>query len=317
MKERLKNMAAIILVVLLLPYVIAIIWNGDASRNTSVSAAENRFITVKFEGGDEKIDMEQYIIGVLPTQIPITYHKEALKAQALIIRTQILKAMGENTIISEEDAGMHYMTIDDMEKAWGTGNYEDNYSYISDAVKETAGEAVYYNNELIEPSFHAVSAGKTRNVSDLVSENNTTYPYFESVDSSWDLKSENYLQSVQIEKAKVIENLKKKNNDLQVTEDTLMNSFEILTQDSAGYVNSIRIGNITMSGEDFRNCLSLNSAAFSIDEFEGKVRIITKGLGHGIGLSQYGADCMALEGKNYKDILKYYYKDIEIKQYYE
>ncbi len=315
MKERLKNLTAVILVILLLPYVIAIIWNGDVKTDANTSRTENKYIIVSFNGGEEKIDIEQYIVGILPSQISIAYEKEAIKAQALIIRTDILNKMEDRDTITEEEIGQQYMTLDDMEEAWGKGNFDDNYLYLTEAVEETYGEAIYYADEIIEPSFHAVSAGKTRNVGEMVT--NSKYPYYKSVDSSWDLNSDQYLQSVQMDKGEVIADLQIKNEDLQVTEDNLLDSIQIEKRDSAGYINSIKVGNTTMTGEEFRECLGLNSAAFTIDEFEGKIRIITKGLGHGIGLSQYGANCMAAEGKDYKAILNYYYNDIEIRQCYE
>ena len=317
MKERMKNIAAVILVILLLPYVIAMIWNGDSKKEAVTAEVKDKYVIVPYGKGEDKIEIEQYIVGVLPSQIPITYQKEAIKAQALIIRTQLLKVMDDASTVSEKDTGLHYMTPDDMEALWGNANMEDNYAYLAKLVAETTKEALYYQNTLIEPSYHAVSAGKTRDVSEMLTNTNVSYPYFVSVDSDWDRESEHYLQSLELDKTKVIACLQAKEKDLQVTQENLMDNLEILERDNAGYVNSIKIGGVTMTGEDFRSSLSLNSADFTIDEYEGKVRFITKGLGHGIGLSQYGANCMAKDGRNYKEILKYYYKDVEIKRYDE
>ena len=118
-----------------------------------------------------------------------------------------------------------------------------------------------------------------------------------------------------MEKTELAEKLQKADNSLVLNPDEIPGNIQIIARDDSGYVTQVQIGTVTLSGEQFRQYLDLNSACFYIKEVEGQVRILTKGLGHGLGLSQYGANEMAKKGKDYKEILNYYYKGVELKTY--
>lgn len=159
---------------------------------------------------------------------------------------------------------------------------------ISLAVKQTQGEVLYYQNELARPAFHALSAGRTRN---------TDKDYLQAVDSDVDKSCLLYYSIVRVKEPR--------------------KELTILQRDSSGYVLKLKFGSETLSGEAFRERYQLNSSNFSVEKKEKPWTLKTRGIGHGIGMSQYGASCMAEEGKTYREILKYYFPDIEIRDYYE
>lgn len=310
MKEKFKNIAAVSLIIILLPYVITVIFTGkiDGGKLEKVNQ-DQPMIVLETDGNTQKIGMEEYLVGVLASQVPVAYERETLKAQAVIGRTRIIKALGDREEIEAKELGQTYYSLEKLEKLWGYENYTAYYELYKNAVRETDGKVAVYNGELSELPFHAVNAGKTRPGSEAFG--NDSFPYLVSVDSSEDRDSENYLKIHTFSESEIIDCFKEKYPSLgELAEGEGLP--EVVTRDSADYVSQIKIGDITMTGEEFREGLNLNSSCFTIGETDGKVRIVTKGLGHGVGLSQYGANKMALNGKTYEEILTYYFPEIEI-----
>ena len=171
---------------------------------------------------------------------------------------------------------------------------------------------MYYDGKPIHAAFHAVSAGKTRDAREALQREDE--PYLAQADSAMDIPSPDFLKVVFMEKEEFYSKLKEACPELEAAPENILESVVVETRDSSGYATQVKIGEKTVAGEEFRGYLGLNSACFSLKEVENKVRIVTKGLGHGLGLSQYGANELAKEGKNYKEILKHYYKDISIEK---
>ncbi len=192
------------------------------------------------------------------------------------------------------------MNILQMEEYWGYDKFYDNYNMLQAIVAETKGEVMEYKGEPIEAAFHAVSIGTTRDAKSTL--NSDKYPYLQSVSSSKDVESEDYITSTMISFQKMSDLFQKNITALP----------QVLSSDDLGYVEKIKMNDEIMSGEQFRKILSLNSACLEMKLDSDGVKVTVKGKGHGLGLSQYGANIMAKDGKKYKEILNYYYQNINI-----
>jgi stage II sporulation protein D len=255
----------------------------------------------------ERIDLEQYLISVVAAYVPDSYEAEMYKVMAVLFRTHIRKVfLGEaedTTEIMEEKIQLSAYTLEEMRTLWQE-DFTSEYEAIRKAVSDTEGEVLLYQGELIEPFFHECSAGKTRTLGG--------YPYLKAADSSQDSRAENYLTMVVLTREELAEAVRAAEGaDIVIGE-----SYEdaIRTESSDGlYVSHVSMDvasgeTFSMSGERFAKILGLPSPAFSIETYNGKCRILCRGNGSGLGLSLYGADQLALEGVNYREILSRYYQ---------
>ncbi|MCI9175706.1 MAG: SpoIID/LytB domain-containing protein [Lachnospiraceae bacterium] len=258
-----------------------------------------------FQKTDTGLDAESYLTGILAKQIPLDYQDEAIKAQAVIARTSLALALE-----TEGQKLPDSMAREEMLKLWGQEGFEKNFQRLEEAAKATKGEILLYDGKPIQPAFHAVSAGKTRSAKEALQREDE--PYLAGADSEMDIPSPDFLKVVFLEQKEFADKIKELCPE--ISEENILESVTVPKRDSADYAVQVNIGEKTVTGEEFRNCLNLNSACFYLKEVEGKVRIVTKGLGHGLGLSQYGANELAKEGKTYREILQYYYKDSSIEK---
>lgn len=265
------------------------------------SVAPEKQVTVYHSSGSViTLSLEEYLIGVVGAEMPASFPIEALKAQAVVARTYALKKVESGGKLTDTVSTQSYKDNNELQKMWGS-SYSTYYQKIKTAVESTEGLAIYYQGELIDAVYHSTSNGKTQD-SVLVWGNDI--PYLKSVDSSWDKDASSYLREVSQDFNNVLTLL-----GVDVSNDT---SFEILTRDNSGRVSEVRVGTQTFSGVEFRNLLGLRSADFDLVLEDGNLVITTRGFGHGVGLSQYGASGMAKAGYNYEQILKHYYTGISI-----
>lgn len=307
MKEKIKTFFAICVLVLTVPYIVTLLFQGDGTSPDSEKIQEmlDGESSQTLETGGTEMDVEEYLAGVVAQQIPLDVQIETIKAQTVIARTSLMAALA-----SEDQKLPESMSREEMIKLWGQEGFEKNYQVLEEAIEDTSAEILTYHKKPVQAAFHAVSAGKTRSAKDALEKEDE--PYLASVDSEMDIPSPDYLKVVFMEKKDFLEKLKKSCLQLEATEENVMELVTVAKRDNSDYVTQVKIGEATVTGEEFRGYLNLNSACFYLKEVEGKVRIVTKGLGHGLGLSQYGANELAKEGKDYKEILAYYYKDVEI-----
>lgn len=306
MKNFYKNVISIIIIILLLPYIITTMFKGgiNFAKEENVESINTVESTKKVVVNDNNVkldlDIEQYIIGVVASQIPMDYEKEAIKAQCVIARTSVIKKIGNRQNINTSELKLGYMNMVEMEQKWGYDKFYENYNKLQEIVNSTKGEIIEYENNPIEAAFHAVSVGSTRNATSVMKNNN--YPYLVSVKSEKDVESKHYLSTVTITFEKMSE----------LFNEEITSIPEVISTDELGYVETIKMNDKIMSGEKFRKTLSLSSACFEMKLISGEVKITTIGKGHGLGLSQYGANELAKEGENYKQILNYYYLNINV-----
>lgn len=302
-----KQLILISLIIILIPYMIVTFFIKDEEVKIISENKEEISVRVKKENGEIiKIPFEEYVVGVLAGEMPVSFELEALKAQAVAARSYVLKKQENNTKEYDVvDTVMNQVYLDDatLKEKW-KDKYEEKISKIRKAVIETKGEYLVYNNEIVEAFFFSTSTGKTENVEEVFSQ---PLPYLRSVESNWDSNispvfSETNTFSMEDFYNKLGLNY---NQNLNI---------EILETTSTGRIKKIKINDIEFKGSDFAFKLGIRSNFFTINKFESNVLITTKGYGHGVGMSQYGAQGMALEGYKYIDILKHYYQGVEIKK---
>lgn len=251
-----------------------------------------------------EISIEDYIFGVVAAEMPALYEEEALKAQAVAAYTFYMVQKDKNTDTSfdiSDDYTVHqaFISLESARKKWGDGaeTYENK---IRSCVKAVLGERVLYNGVPATALYHAISYGVTEKASDVWGGD---YPYLVSVDSSWDKLEKNYLAEATF----IAEELRTLLSSLAEVKDLTVNCITDIIRTEAGGVKTLKISGAQISGSDLRQALSLRSSNFEVSFSEGVYKFTTKGYGHSIGMSQYGAHYMAMQGKTYKEILLHYY----------
>lgn len=253
----------------------------------------------------ETIPLEKYLIGVVGGEMPVSYNIEALKAQAVAARTYTLNKMEINKknnfdIVDTTDDQV-YLDDNELKESW-KNKYEEYKTKIEQAIQETRGEYLTYNGKIIKAFFFSTSSGTTENCKDVFGEN---LPYLTSVSSTWDENSPSYLSTTTLTKEEFLKKLEIEYNDNL--------NIEIERNDTKS-IKEITINGNKIKGTDFRHKLNLRSTNIELEEENNSIKIISKGYGHGVGMSQYGAQELTNIGYTYDQILKYYYQGIEIKK---
>lgn len=315
MKKVLLKTFVVSIVVLLLPFLLTLLLSADFKGNFLMNS-ENFELYYSLNGKEERVDFEKYLIGVVAANMPAGYHMEALKAQAIIARTYTLYNI---SLLLEEDPkkvrfntselGLSYIGLDSLEQYWGSEDYLSYFTKIENAVYSTKNTVLLYNNSLILPVFFSNGSGYTRNANEAWGIN---IPYLKSVPSKQDVTSTNYLNIKEYNLSELISTLEIQYSNLSLNERSFFDEVKVTGRDSTSYVTKVNLGNQTISGEVFAKVLGLNSNHFYIEDYDGKVRIICTGVGHGVGFSQYGANAMAIEGSTFSNILLHYYTGVEL-----
>lgn len=300
---------------LMVPYVGTLAWTGtirgeELRYEQQKNVSGRRRILLDRTNGSYYMDMEEYLPGVIARQMPVEYDMEALKAQAIIARTYIcrqMEAAGEGDEIAESALDMDYVESNQLKSLWGSSRFPEYYKKLEDAVKATAGIVMTYEGRLIDPMFCRATAGMTR-------KGDFSHPYLEPVDCPGDVEAQGYMQIITFSKNEFAEAVNRipegQTGARQVDASRIPDTIQIVSRDDAGYVDQIQIGNASYSGEEIQYALGLQSACFTMEPFEENVRVSSKGIGHGYGLSQVSANEKAAAGWKAEDILGYFYKNI-------
>jgi len=264
------------------------------------------------------IDFEEYIKGVVASEMPAEFNSEALKAQAVSARTYLLYRLKKYPDGQSEHltapvcTGIHcqaWNSKDDLIASHDEGWYENYWGKIENAVISTKGQILTYENKIIEPLFHSTSGGRTENSEDVFS---ASVPYLRSVESPYEGEAPKLHASTKLNIDDFISKIKSVYGDLNITRNNLSEKIVLGEVSEGGKIKSIIIDSKEISGREIRSLFNLNSTNFSFIQSGNEIEIITTGYGHGVGMSQWGADGMADEGYNYKEILKHYYTGVEI-----
>lgn len=300
MREIHKRIGSVILSMILLPYIITLFMNGENGSLLSIGQT-NSTVEVSIDDRIEIISEEDYIIGILAKEIPENYVLESMKTQAIIIRTRLYK---ESFNIEDYSYTDSYLSYEEIIKKWSYTEASKVYSDLKEAVVSTENLVITVDDEMIITPYHLQNSGNTR-AGDIAL--GTDYKHLQSVECSLDVTGINASSKYRISYTELAEKI---DLDMELSYDDI----HIISTAEDGYLTEISIGEKILTGEQLRQLCQLNSTVISLQEGdETQFQITTRGSGHGIGLSQNTANYMALEGKNYKEILEYFYKEIEIK----
>ena len=299
-----KKILLLTCIIIFIPYIIVNLFIKD--EEIKFKYTSNMMVRVKQDDEIVKVPFEDYIVGVLAGEMPVSFELEALKAQAVAARSYVMKKMQAN--IDKEydvvDTVMNQVYLDDehLQEVW-KDDYTNNINKIKQAVLETFNEYLEYDGKVVDAMFFSTSVGYTENSEEVFT---SKVPYLRSVSSTWDSISPVY----EVNYTFSLEDFYNKLN-LNYSE-TL--DIELLNTTSTGRVKKLKINGVTLEGNTVVTNLKLKSNHFTIKLDNNKIYITTKGYGHGVGMSQYGAQAMALKGYKYDEILKYYYQGVEIKK---
>lgn len=284
-----KKYGCIIFLVIALPYVITVFINGP--MHLSAPRQKETEVTVQ-SAGDKSIQilsLDAYGMGVLAKEISMEMDVEAVKAQAVIVRTGIYKKMTESKDQKELVFTDPFYTVNEMRDEW-KNKMQKYYDKLSTAWNETKGRILVYENQPAYTPYCRLTNGKTRDAAEVMG--TEKYPYLKSVECEADKNAEDAFQLVEIQGT----------------------GYEITKKDSAGYVLELKKDEHMIDGDTFRDQWGLASSCYTMKAGNKKTTIITQGIGHGFGLSQNMAQELAEKGKDYKEILNYFFEGTELKE---
>ncbi len=303
MKGKLRKIMLVLTAGILFPYmaVLLAIQNG-----VTVSGGETgSHRQVILEDGS-RMESERYLAGIVAKQIEASYPKEALKAQAVLARTWLYQAMGEQDAIREESLGEYAWDSSWMMETYGT-DYVQYYQIYYRAVFETRGETAWYEERRITPLYHVLSAGRTRD------DNSGSCPYLIGRECNFDMEAEQFLKVQILEPADFWAAMNQIDPKRQVDPAAITLSAIEWKTDSGGYVLSAVINGLEFQAQEIQTVLNLPSAWMRAEEYGTQIRVISRGIGHGYGLSQWEAKRLAKSGYDYKQILGHFFHGISIK----
>lgn len=333
-----KNLLLITLGVIFITFLLPIIFTKQFQTYDTAVTLENNTVTntvneeIQYNYGEfntikllhhdtmevEEIDLDTYLLGVVSAEMPASYEQEALKAQAVVARTYTIYVIKNGNKHEAEGADIctnsaccqAWINKEDRLSKWDETNRDEYWNKIEKAVNETKGKIITYNNEVIDAFFHANSGGKTENVS--VVWGGADLPYLQSIETAGEEGYTQYSSEVILTKAELDEMVKKNHPEFSINYDE-ENCIQILEYTEGNRVKTLKLGNLELSGVEVRSMLSLKSANFTVQIEGDNIKFEVIGYGHGVGMSQTGADSLAKSGSGYEDIIKHFYTGVEVK----
>ena len=267
-------------------------------------------------GEIEELPLDTYLLGVVSAEMPANFEQEALNAQALVARTYTIYSIvhsgskhGDADICDDSGCCQAWISKEDRMARWDETERENNWRKIEIAVNTTAGKIITYNGEVIDAFFHSNSGGTTEAPVNVWG--GTNYPYLQSVETAGEDAYSQYSSEVVLTKEEFQNKILAKHSDFTI-DYSQTDCIQILEYTESGRIKTIKIGNLNLSGVEVRTLLGLRSANFEVSIDGDNIKFSVKGYGHGVGMSQTGADSMAKQGSNYEEIVKHFYTGVEI-----
>ena len=324
-----KKSFIIILTIILFIFLIPLVFTNkrvvDTSTNNNIDLevvdfnySEYSKIKLLHKDTDEveEVKLDDYIACVVSAEMPVSYELEALKAQAIVARTYTIYKITTSRkhdnadICDKSTCCQAWISKENRLKRWKESDAQNNWNKIIRAVNETAGKIVTYNNKPINAFFHANSGGKTE--IPFYVWGGSGYPYLQVVETSGEDAYSQYSSEAEFTKEELEKKIREKHSDFEIDLEE-NDCIEIKERDNSNRVVTVKIGNLNLSGVETRTLLGLRSANFTVDISNNKVKFKVIGYGHGVGMSQTGADALAKQGKNCEEIIKHFYSGVEIK----
>lgn len=313
-KEKGRDRAGMLLLALLFfllfPYIISSFSEVEKQTIVTEEVPGQIYVLEKRIWGGQKIPLEEYMIGMMAATIPANYEIETLKAQAIILRSFCMNHMKKENgekIIYDDELKEYYFTHQEYEELWGE-NAESYLKKIQSAIEETKGMILVCNGDIAEPPFCRMSNGKTRDITEYVIRKEN-FEYMKTVVCSKDEMAKDFVQYVEISQKDFTRKISKLVNIKSDRIDKI-----VLYRDANDYVKEIQIGEQIIDGEEFRAAFGLVSSSFSLDKIDNIIEIQTKGMGHGFGFSQYEANQLAVDGREYIYLLNYFFNNITLEK---
>lgn len=325
------GIAGLLVIVVGIPALLVMRGTSDIEERageTEQNAVESQLKVRVFLSKEKRVidlPLESYIEGVVAAEMPAQFQLEALKAQALAARTYVVGRLLKNQRVDGKrwgsaaaqahvtDTVEHQVFITDaaLREQWGY-NYGNYKRRVAQAVQETAGQIIIYQGKPIYAAFFSTSNGRTENSEDYFQEK---YPYLRSVDSSWDQLSPKYFGRISLKQEEFLRRLEQgtgKKLAVSAFAADREKPFAVLSRTDGQRVEQIRIAGKLFKGREVREALNLPSSDFQLELNGDEVNVTTKGYGHGVGMSQWGANLMADQGKSVEEIIKHYYRGVQI-----
>ena len=291
----------------------------EINNDTNVSYDYGKYNKVKLLHGStgeiEELDLDEYLYGVVSSEMPASFEQEALKAQAVVARTYTIYKITNGSkhenanICDDSKCCQAWISKETRFEKWNESERENNWSKIVNAVDSTKGKIITYDGKPINAFFHSNSGGKTEIASSVWGGRDE--PYLQAVETSGEGNYTQYSSEVILTKSEFVDKIKQYHSNFEI-DFSNENQIEILEYTEGQRIKTIKLGNLELTGTEIRNIFGLKSAKFEISVDGENVKFKVIGYGHGVGMSQTGADSMAKEGKNYEEIIKHYYTGVEI-----
>lgn len=320
MKKVLALLLIITTVTIGLPLLLFITFNEKNTTEKESEISQTISVYVKDEDKVCQMEMNQYLKEVVAAEMPAEFYDEALKAQTIAARTYLVNRISayKKSEIPQCHKGAYictdsthckgWISQEKRKQMWSEDKREEYWEKISNAVDSTKNLIITYNDEPISAVFHSTSSGWTENAKDVWG---GEVSYLVSVESEGDKNAPRYETRTQISKD---EFMRIAGENIQ-GEDFKNPLVDEIKRSEAGGIISLRVGGVLVKGTDFRFMYGLRSTNIEIEISDELVTFVVKGYGHGVGMSQYGANYLASVGKNYEDILKTYYTGVEIGEF--
>lgn len=331
MKKTVYYFIAILFLCFILPALLTNTKTKQSSNDEIVNNKDNSMINAKENGYTynkygvikllhkktnevEEVEIDKYLCNVVAAEMPVDFEKEALKAQAIVARTYTIYKINNRKhdnadICDDSTCCQAWVDKEERFKRWES-DVENKWNKIEQCVDETKGKIITYQNQPINAFFHSNSGGKTELPTDVWG-GNSSIPYLQVVETAGEEGYKQYSSEVEITNQELLDKLKQKYSDIQI-DFSNAEDIKILEYTSSGRVKTIKFGNHNLSGTEVRSLLSLKSTNFEIEKQEEKIKFIVKGYGHGVGMSQTGADSMAKSGSTAEEIIKHFYTGVEL-----
>lgn len=300
-----KKILLFLLLILFIPFMIVVLFVKDDEIKFEYIKTE--YVRVKRKDNSIiKVPLEDYIVGVLAGEMPIDFEEEAFKAQAVAARSYVLIKMKENMNndydVVDTVQNQVYLDYTYLKNVW-KNNYIKNINKLKKVVKDTKGQYLEYNGEIAQTLYFSTSTGITENCKEIFGND---IPYLTSVDSKWDNISPLYETSQEY-------NINEFFQKLNLPYSNVLN-ISYIKRTSTGRNIKLMINNNIYNASDIMQIFNIKSTFFNITKNNNVIKISSKGYGHGVGMSQYGAQAMALKKYKYNQILYHYYKNTKIKK---
>lgn len=322
-----KRLIVLILIFVIICFIIPIIFTKKTVPKETVANVQEentkfdykQYNTIKLLHSEtqeiEELSLDEYLYGVVSAEMPASFEEEALKAQAVVARTYTIYKIinggkhNDANICDSANCCQAWISKEDRMAKWNENERDNNWNKIVSAVNLTKGKIITYENEPINAFFHSNSGGTTETATNVWG--GTNYPYLQVVTTSGEEDYTQYSSEASFTNEEILQKLKEYYSEIEINfEDE--NEIKIIENTESGRVKTIKFGNIQIPGTEARKIFGLKSTMFTIEKTNESINFKVLGYGHGVGMSQTGADSMAKLGNNYEDIIKHYYAGVEI-----